>query len=589
MQDTKDVRSITEPLRDKYARGELKTLEPFLPFFKIKGELCSLEDFVAFEPAFSVDVPIRTVWRTARQMGKSVNVNGLAPLIMPFVVPSFSQLTVTPRFSQAQWLASETVGGLIKNCLIKNLLVDSESTNTQATRSLMNDNKLVYTFAFLDCDRVRGLSADVLRIDECQDINWGFLPVLEQIISQSEYNISTYTGTPKSSENVLEWLWNQSSQAVWTTRCSHCNHWNHASTAEDLLDMIGEKTVICAKCGRPIDPALDGQYVHAHPERRWEFRGFTMSQPIHPGHYRKPHKWRELLKKRDSYPDWMFYNEVLGECKDSASRLLPLSSLRPVCCGGKNDINTAARLAHKCQATSIGVDWGGGGNNKSGEISYPAVVLSGLLPGHGDVVQTLYVERLNRQSSVEDTIKRVSDLYAKLRPNYVAHDFGGAGNVWEWTLCEMGVPIEKIVPFTYVNSSHREVVYLPDAGPGSRVSYSLDKTRSLVVLATMIKSGKMLFPEYASLMRGGDDIKANPLYEFTQLYLERMERPRGAALMSVKTAAGESTDVVNAVNYAATALWLHMGRYPNVSEALNLRWTRDQVDEFSPEKAEWNV
>jgi len=581
------IDSLLRPLVEQYRNGALNTMEALVPFFKTRGEICSLEEFPAFEPALDIKQPPRTVFRTSRQVGKSHNAIALPGLITPLFIPGFRNMIVSPRFSQVQALANETFTPLIKNCLFKNLLLDSESTNTQLVKSLRYDARLIFTFAYLDCERVRGWSADKLSIDEVQDIQWEFLPVLEQVISRSEHEMTVYTGTPKTEENVIEWLWDRSSKAVWVTRCQACNKDNYARTDMDLLKMIGKETVVCAGCGKPVDPAYNGRYIHEHPERRWEFQGYTTSQPIQPFHYRSERKWRELKRKMRDYPEPDLYNEVFGESKSTAAKLLTPSQLKAVSIGGSNDLKTAIRLAKKVSVKAMGIDWGGGGNNETGEISYPAVVVNALLPGQGDTQQTLYAERMLRDTSIEETVSRILHLYRIFRPQYVAHDYGGAGNVWEFTLTGSGIPQASIVPLSYVSSPLKDVVSSQDPGPGSRACYNLDKTRSLVVLTTMLKSGKILLPELISCLEDESDMRTHILYGLTRLYLERMDRPRGHAVMSVRAEAGQSTDVENALNYAATALWLHAGGYPSVSEAMRLRMTLEQLKEFSPENPEW--
>jgi len=70
-------------------------------------------------------------------------------------------------------------------------------------------------------------------------------------------------GAPKTMENTIERLWTDSSMAEWATKCAHCNKWNIATIEADALNMIGKHTVVCAKCGKPLDPG-DGCWVHTN-------------------------------------------------------------------------------------------------------------------------------------------------------------------------------------------------------------------------------------------------------------------------------------------------------------------------------------
>ena len=65
---------------------------------------------------------------------------------------------------------------------------------------------------------MRGLSADMLGIDEFQDVLSDNVPILREALTASDYKLLMYTGTPKTFDNHLEKEWQQSFQAVWVTR-----------------------------------------------------------------------------------------------------------------------------------------------------------------------------------------------------------------------------------------------------------------------------------------------------------------------------------------------------------------------------------
>ena len=78
--------------------------------------------------------------------------------------------------------------------------------------------------------------------DEVQDLNWAFMPVIEQTMGGSkDWGMYRYAGTPKSLDNTIEKLWQQSSQDVWVVECPHmgCKKYNVGCADMDLLKMIG--------------------------------------------------------------------------------------------------------------------------------------------------------------------------------------------------------------------------------------------------------------------------------------------------------------------------------------------------------------
>ena len=87
-------------------------------------------------------------------------------------------------------------------------------------------------YAFLNADRVRGIPADMVCIDEIQDVLTDNIPVIEECVSHSSFKYKLYAGTPKSLDNTLESLWvEDSTQNEWVVPCDSCGggdyrHWN---------------------------------------------------------------------------------------------------------------------------------------------------------------------------------------------------------------------------------------------------------------------------------------------------------------------------------------------------------------------------
>ena len=84
---------------------------------------------------------------------------------------------------------------------------------------------MLFSFAYQDAERTRGISADKNVIDEVQDMDISFLPVIHETISASqEWGLIQYAGTPKTMDNTIQVLWQDSSMAEWMVKCPHCSH-----------------------------------------------------------------------------------------------------------------------------------------------------------------------------------------------------------------------------------------------------------------------------------------------------------------------------------------------------------------------------
>jgi hypothetical protein len=431
----------------------------------------------------------------------------------------------------------------------------------------------------LDTERIRGIPADQINVDEVQDINWEFIPVMEETLSGSEdYGIRRYTGTPKSFENTIEQLWQRSSMAEWCVRCSRCNTWNIPTIEQHLIQMIGKKSICCYKCKREIkNDVPNGQYVHKVASRRPNFPGYHISQVIHPYHYRKPSKWAELLYKMGVYGQAKFYNECLGESWDSALRLMTQTMLQQISQDkNPNVLEKAIKRCRGARLSALGIDWGGGGDESK---SHTKIAVACVFPG-SDVIECVYAEDLGNSLLPPQELRLILDRITQFNPRFIAHDYGGAGNLRESMLLQAGVPPEKIIPYTYVFSSTKHVIRYNQPAKGSRSSYSMDTPRSIVTLCTMMKAGKVLLPEWES--------SKDNTCDFLNIIEERQDRPKGHDIVLVNKVPETVDDFVHALNYACSSIWYSQQSYPNIAEAMHLKLSQEDINQITPVEPNWN-
>ena len=277
---------------------QFSTLRPLLPLMlNLRGKPYTIKDHFPFEPLFRTRMPQRLLFMTGRQLGKSSAFSAQA-VVKSNCIDYFSTLCITPLFEQVRRFSNNYVRPFIEQSPIKQLMMDSTTENSVLQRSFKNFSKIIFSFAGLDADRARGISADELDIDETQDIDFDLLAVLRETMSHSPWRLERYAGTPKTLDNAMEYLWRQSSMAEWCTKCQHpgCGHWNIPSMEHDLLKMIGPfradisrdaPGVICAKCAKPITPHT-GRWVHARPSLKLDFEGYHIPQIVLPLHYASP-------------------------------------------------------------------------------------------------------------------------------------------------------------------------------------------------------------------------------------------------------------------------------------------------------------
>lgn len=573
------VKQIEQRLADNDITGDDIGMMDIMPFFNLRSTPYNLDDHYQFEPLFSAKMPRHFLLKCSRQVGKSLNLAG-SETIKSNTIDHFRTLFVCPRFEQIKRLSTLYIQPFITEALIRDMLVDSSCDKSILQRTFLNGSVQYGSFAFLDAERIRSIAVDQVVYDEVQDMNWAFIPIIDQTMGGSkDWGMRRYAGTPKSLDNTIESLWQRSSQDVWAVQCPHqgCKEWNIGCAEMDLIKMIGDRGPICAHCGKALPPESirQGGYISKHPDRAHTFRGLHVTQPLHPFYFEPEQidKWLELVYNMNTYPTSKFYNECLGESYDSADRLMSSKVIRKMSVGDRrNTLDFARSVRSQYAKVSMGIDWGGGGDDSP---SFTVITLCGFKHG-SDVAECFFAIRLSKNLDSLNQCGHVQMYWDMFRPDFIAHDFTGAGSEREALLVGMGIPADKIIPFTYCFSPNNDVITYDDSGAytGTRRSYHIDKPRSLVVLCSMIKAGKINFPNYKDMEHLTSDL--------LNLMEERTARPRGSDQILIKTVADKSDDFAHALNFAASGLWYTQGQYPNVAEAMALRITIEQLKASNP-------
>ena len=176
-------------------------------------------------------------------------------------------------------------------------------------KKFVTHSDITFRYAFLHADRVRGISADMLLLDEIQDVLTEVIPVIEEALSHSPYKILRYSGTPKSLDNTISYYWNRfSTKNEWVVPCDGCNNWNVLG-----LKNIGKTGLICSKCGKAISTRHERAQWASMRSPEWiknppvsnPFEGYRIPQVMCPWV-----SWEDILDKRKRYTKAQFFNEA---------------------------------------------------------------------------------------------------------------------------------------------------------------------------------------------------------------------------------------------------------------------------------------
>ena len=357
-----------------------------------------------------------------RQSEKTTYLGNLS-LSYACLIPYFKVLYVSPSSQQTKVFSKDRLKEPIDTSPVLRAWFPGLLTDNVFEKRCANRSTITMRYAFLTADRVRGSSADYIALDEFQDILMDNIPVIEEAASHSAFQWFSYSGTPKSLDNPMEYYWQTySTQNEWAVPCERHGtpkvpgswHWNILGE-----DNIGTAGLVCDRCGEGISAQNpSAQWVSlGNPDPKFPvFDGYHIPQIMVPWI-----EWSEIIKKHNGYSRAKFYNEVLGRSFDSGQRPLTRDDVIANCDpSAPLDKDYIVRVKHRLGAGRIylGVDWGQDSTN-----SYTVVSLGAYLDGF---FRIFFIQRFTGASSEPgEQVRIISNLVDSLNVVRIGADYGG--------------------------------------------------------------------------------------------------------------------------------------------------------------------
>ena len=113
--------------------------------------------------------------------------------------PGISILFVSPRWEQASlFFQDRLLPAVQRSPLVRRVLFGKSAGRTRINYThFANGSSLKVGAAYRSADALRGVSADLLLVDEVQDLAPRDLPILTETLSHSAHGRTILTGTPK--------------------------------------------------------------------------------------------------------------------------------------------------------------------------------------------------------------------------------------------------------------------------------------------------------------------------------------------------------------------------------------------------------
>lgn len=465
--------------------------------FRLRG--APYTPYLPFQIFFEDKLPNILVFKTGRQVSKTTT-SMVYHLLQSTLCEYHRTLIVMPLEQQARRLAKDFLIPLLDEAHP----IIQQKVRTKSDNYFSFDNRSTIEIIYsskddIGVDRIRGKAADTVHIDEVQDIPPQAIPVIHECVSASKRPLLIFTGTPKTRNNTLHFLWQASSRAEWHIPCRGCGYENIPSLEHDLEKIIGpyredispEKPgTICAKCGKIIYPQ-DGFWVHHYPERINTTAGYHIPQILIEHHYGNSENWRKLLIKREGglqYSSTQYYQEVLGEAAETSLRLISLEELLEVATLGsrKRPIEEFLAYRERYICTALGIDWGGGGI----EGNYTTIAYGGIR-GDGVIEIPYAVESRHPHDHIYEA-RLILEIADKLQVDYISHDYSGQGSLRETFLIQAGFPYERIFPCRYITSNSGIACrFVPPTEHHPKPCYHIDPNRCMLLVLGAIKAKKI--------------------------------------------------------------------------------------------------
>lgn len=479
----------------------------------------------------------RLLLKFGRQSEKSTLL-GNRMLSMSCLIPGFRCLYVSPTGTQTKTFSMDRLREPMETSPpLKAFWPPQQNIFLKRT---VTRSQIDLRHAYLTADRTRGIPADLLAIDEIQDIIQDNIPVMEECLSHSEHRLQIESGTPKTLDNPLEQRWQEdSTQKEWVIPCrAHGTPKNPSSWYWNILneDNIGNDGLVCAACGRRI---------HASdPEAHWEpmreisksdiednslFDGYHVSQLMVPWA-----DWTDILDKQRRYSKQKFYNEVLGLSEDYGMKPITREQLKATCSSQYTLAYDAPQgmygqkwvIAKKStQPLFAGIDWG------TGDPSHTVVAIGGYFPTDPKRLQIAYVHRFEGPETEPGLqIDLLKDLIERYNVTVVGCDYGGGFGLNEALMRRFGH--KRVVRFQYVENP-KAIVRWDD----KKMRYMFSRSEAMSALFDFMKRRKILLPRWEEF----ENPYAKDILNIFAEYNEVLRK------MQYKHAKGETDDTFHAI------------------------------------------
>jgi len=428
----------------------------------------------------------KMIMKTGRQCEKSTLISNKI-MIQSCMHPESRQiLFVAPRKDQMEKFSNQRIKPLYEiNEKIAKFWYDPRLPNKVSEKMTTTGSTINLSYAYLDADRIRGLSIYDTFIDEIQDQLTDNIIIIEEC-SSHYLHIATflYSGTPKSIDGTLEQYWNLSTQNEWEIYCHHCGQLQ-------ILDdySVGPEFLWCKKCKKQVNKKW-GHWVCTNPGSEWI--GFRIPQIMVPWV-----DYKEILEKKKRYPTSKFLNEVLALPSENSGKLFTPTMIKKCC--DENFHQWYEKLQPDMRLERFaGIDVGRAeGNNPSFTV---LTIITQVGKGKNKIIYSkkfCFGEETEPLYQIEFIIRKCKEFQVAL----IGIDWGDSFVFADKILQTFGK--KRVLKYYYSGSLIRKIKWEPTAG-----KFIVNRTTAMSDLRNEFDAGLWVTPKWDFFKNYADDMLA---------------------------------------------------------------------------------
>ena len=440
------------------------------------------------------------LFKNGRQTHKSTTVCG--KIVTPCVRYANYKFTyIAPTQQQVSVFSTDKLDSFIHGSpILREALwrVRTKIKDQVFYKEFPNGSRIYLRSAYHTADSSRGISNDGVAFDEVQDILSEHLPVIQQSTSHSLahykflkeidpylpkhlFGFKLYAGTPKTVDNTMEKLWDNSTAKEWIVHCHHtgCKKWNYIDEKN-----IGITCLICKFCGKPIYYE-NGQWVITNSKGFID--GYRMPQIVLNwiNDRNDPAAWKKAITDTmKEYTTERVFNEILALPYANAKH--PMSRGEVIACCRDYGCATEYGKSDKYKLDGVmltaGIDWGKG-DTASGS-SYSCLTIGGYIKGmHRVIFMKKYKGKLS------DALIQITDMLNIIRMFQVKFVLADTGD----GRVSNAMMVEALTPLRFAEIMEHGTLKEKIKWDGDLGHYIMNRTRIMTDIMMEIKRSQISF------------------------------------------------------------------------------------------------